>query len=110
MATIDDKKYMEYMTRLQIAKGHRQYGIVPQSKNPDDDEGGSGTEGFQPPPGHPLLGPAAQFSGDFKLENPQINENPEAEKELKHRYEAKLDKKMQAEKRFNPTPGTMGPR
>lgn len=104
MSAPDEKKYHDYLARVAIAAGHRQFGLVQPPKDPNDDEGGSGESGYQPPPGHPLLGAAAQFSGDYKPDTPLVNENPEGEKELKHRLEAQLDKKLQAERTFNPNP------
>lgn len=106
MATTDHNKQLEYLTRLALAQGHRRFGVVAARKEPkDDDDGGEGSSGFEPPPGHPLLGAAAQFSGEFKDESPIVPENPNAEKELQNRLEAKLDKKLQAQKHINPTPG-----
>jgi hypothetical protein len=104
---MSEAKRTEYLCRLEIGAGHRKFGpIAPRKEPKDDDDGGSGSSELLPPSGrpHPLLGEAAQFSGDFNLENPITYENQEGRKELQYIYEAKLDKKLQQQKHINPTP------
>ena len=109
MATTEQNKQLEYLTRLALAEGHRRFGLVAARKEPkDEDDSGDGSSGLEPPPNHPLLGAAAQFSGEFQDESPVAAENREAAKELQNRLEAKLDKKLQAEKHINPTPSMRG--
>lgn len=95
----------EYLCRLELGAGHRKFGIVAPRKEPDDDDegGGSGTDGFEIPRTHPLLGAAAQFSGEAEKDNPVAFENKEGKKELQYRLEAKLDKKLQATKSAAPS-------
>lgn len=107
MSDKNHDRYREYLCRLELGAGHRKFGPIAPRKEPkeDDEGGGDGSSEFNPwNRAHPLLGAAAQFSGDYKLENPNIPENPEGEKQLQHRYEAKLDKKLQAEKHSTPSP------
>lgn len=107
MATKDHK---EYLLRLELAAGHRKFGLVAPRKEPDDEDGGesgTGTSGLDVPEGalaHPLLAEAAQFSGEYNEETPVMHENPNAEKELQLRKSAELEKQLEAQKRFNPTP------
>lgn len=103
------KDHKEYLLRLELAAGHRKFGLVSPRKEPNDEDGGeSGTGdaglGIDHAKPHPLLADAAQFSGEYNEETPVTHENPNAEKELQLRNEAKLEKKLQAEKHFNPTP------
>lgn len=95
--------YNEYLCRLELGAGHRKFGRVSPRKEPDGDAEGSGTDGFEIPRTHPLLGAAAQFSGEAEKDNPVAFENPEGKKELQHRLEAKLDKKLQATKSAAPS-------
>lgn len=97
------KDYNEYQCRIEIGAGHRKFGPIAPRKELKDDEGGAGSAGFVPPT-HPILGSAVQFSGDFDHETANIPESVEGKNELKHRLEAKNDKKQQAEKHINPSP------
>jgi hypothetical protein len=101
-------KQQEYLTRLEIATGHRIFGPLSPRKQPkekDEDEGGAGTAGLlADQKQHPLFADAAQFSGDLDIENPVIQDNPDGKKELELSLANKLEKKQQAEKHFNPSP------
>lgn len=89
----------EYLCRLELGAGHRKFGKVAPRKEEKEDEGGSGNGGFEIPKTHPLLGAAAQFSGEFEKDNPVAFENKEGKHELQLRLEAKLQlqKQLQAQ-------------
>lgn len=95
-----------YLCQVELAAGHRKFGKVNPRKEPKDEEESGGNEGFEPPKNHPLLGAAAQFSGEFENDNPVAFDNAEAKKELQLRLEAKLEhqKKLQASNQAAPTP------
>ena len=97
----------EYLCRLELGAGHRKFGIVaPRKETKEEDEGGSGSEGFTPPKSHPLLGAAVQFSGEFEGDSPLVADNEEAKKELQNRLEAKnqLKKSYDAQPSSSPSP------
>jgi hypothetical protein len=100
-------KQQEYLTRLEIAAGHRHFGPLSPRKEPkeEDDDGGTGSAGLFPDQKqHPLFADAAQFSGDYDIENPVTQDNPDGKKELELTLTQKMEKKLQAEKHFNPSP------
>ena len=70
MSEISHDRYREYLCRLELAAGHGKFGPVAPRKEPkeDDEGGGDGSSEYNPwNRAHPLLGNAAQFSGDYDL-------------------------------------------
>ncbi len=109
MTEVESNKTAHRLLREQIAKQHRRFAPAAAPKE-EDDEGGDGSDGLAPGADfilpHPLLAQSQQFSGELDSEDsPLPSDNPDARKEYQLQMQQKLDKKLQAERQFNPAPG-----
>lgn len=108
MTGAESNKTADRLLREQIAQQHRRFAPAAEPKEENDEEGG-GNDGLTPDADfllpHPLLAQSQQFSGELDSEDsPLPSGNPDARKEHQLQMQQKLDKKLQAERQFNPTP------